>query len=196
MTPGRRSSRRPAARCGLVAAIAGLSLLAPAGGAAAAPIANPVATFSGLDKITARLTKFDAYVGETVQFGSLQITPRACYTRPASETQRTSVFVEVDKVSLTGASRRVFTGWMFADSPALNAVDDAVYDFWLVACKQHSDVPPPKVTNPLPGPVELPRQATSAPGTSSPDAAPSDAVENGSIITLLDPNSAADDEQQ
>jgi hypothetical protein len=106
-------------------------------------IANPVAQFSGLDKITGRITSFDVYVNETVQFGALQITPRACYTRPPTETQRTSVFVEVDQVSLRGTVERIFTGWMFADSPALNAIDHAVYDIWLIDCKQSSDVPPP-----------------------------------------------------
>ncbi len=107
-------------------------------------IANPVAQFSGLDKITGRITAFDVYINETVQFGALQITPRACYTRPPTETQRTSVFVEVDQVSLRGTVERVFTGWMFADSPALNAIDHAVYDIWLIDCKQSSDVPPPE----------------------------------------------------
>src|SRR5690606_14859995 len=111
--------------------------------AAADTIANPVAAFSGLDKITGRITNFDVYVDETVQFGALQITPRACYTRPPTETQRTSVFVEVDQVSLRGTVGRVFTGWMFADSPALNAIDHAVYDIWLIDCKQTSNVPPP-----------------------------------------------------
>ncbi|RYG96839.1 MAG: DUF2155 domain-containing protein, partial [Alphaproteobacteria bacterium] len=75
-------------------------------------IANPVAAFSGLDKITGRITAFDVYINETVQFGALQITPRACYTRPLTETQRTSVFVEVDQVSLRGTVDRIFTGWM------------------------------------------------------------------------------------
>jgi hypothetical protein len=125
-------------------ALAGLMLagltVSPAG---AAPIANRVAEFSGLDKITGRITNFDVYIGETVQFGALQVTPRACYTRPADETQRTSVFVEVDQISLQGTIKRIFTGWMFADSPALNAVDHPVYDVWLVNCKQSSDVPPP-----------------------------------------------------
>ncbi len=106
-------------------------------------IANPVAQFSGLDKITGRITTFDVYIDETVQFGALQITPRACYTRPPTETQRTSVFVEVDQVSLKGSVARVFTGWMFADSPALNAIDHAVYDIWLIDCKTSSSVPPP-----------------------------------------------------
>lgn len=109
----------------------------------AATLANPIAHFAGLDKITGRLIRFDVYLDETVQFGALQITPRACYTRPPTETQRTSVFVEVDQVSLQGSVSRIFTGWMFADSPALNAIDHAVYDIWLVECRQTSDVPPP-----------------------------------------------------
>ena len=111
--------------------------------ARAATIANPVAVFAGLDKITGRLTQFDVYIDETVQFGALQLTPRACYSRPPTESQRVSVFVEVDQVSLKGTTSRIFTGWMFADSPALNAIDHAVYDLWLVACAQTSDVPPP-----------------------------------------------------
>lgn len=124
-------------------------------------IANPVAKFSGLDKITGRITAFDVYINETVQFGALQITPRACYTRPPTETQRTSVFVEVDQVSLRGTVERVFTGWMFADSPALNAIDHAVYDIWLVDCKQTSDVPPPDApaeAPAAPAPVEPPAE--------------------------------------
>jgi hypothetical protein len=124
----------------LVAISLWLGLLTPV---SAAVIANPIAAFSGLDKITGRLTKFDVYMDETVQFGALQITPRACYTRPPDEVQRTSVFVEVDQVSLQQTVRRIFTGWMFADSPALNAVDHAVYDIWLVECKTTSDTPPP-----------------------------------------------------
>jgi hypothetical protein len=127
-------------RRALAAIVASLLLVLPA---LAQPIANPVGRFSGLDKITGRITEFDVYIDETVQFGALQITPRACYSRPPTETQRTSVFVEVDQVSLTGKIERIFTGWMFADSPALNAIDHAVYDIWLLECKTSSDVPPP-----------------------------------------------------
>ena len=116
---------------------------AMAGAASAAPINNPVAEFTGLDKITGRTITFDVSIDETVQFGALQITPRACYTRPPTETQRTTVFVEVDQVSLKGTIDRIFTGCMFADSPALIAIDHAVYDIWLLDCKQSSDVPPP-----------------------------------------------------
>lgn len=111
---------------------------------AAQTLANPIATFAGLDKITGRITKFDVYIDETVLFGALEITPRACYNRPASDTlQRTSAFLEVDQLDMDGSSKRIFTGWMFADSPALNAVDHAIYDVWLIECKTSTSVPPP-----------------------------------------------------
>jgi hypothetical protein len=118
--------------------------LACAAPVAAQPIANPVATFAGLDKITGRITRFDVYIDETVLFGALEMTPRACYNRPSSDTlQRSSVFLEVDQRSLDGTAERIFTGWMFADAPALNAVDHAVYDVWLIECKTSTNVPPP-----------------------------------------------------
>jgi len=127
--------------------LAAATAVASAMPVAAETIANPVAAFSGLDKITGRITNFDVYIDETVQFGALQITPRVCYTRPPTETQRTSVFLEVDQVSLKGSVTRVFTGWMFADSPALNAIDHAVYDIWLIDCRQSTDVAPPATTD-------------------------------------------------
>jgi len=98
-------------------------------------ITNPAAVFSGLDKITGRITAFDAAIGETVQFGALQVTARACYSRPPTETPLTDGFVEVDEVTLQGEVRRIFTGWMFAASPGLHAVEHAIYDVWLTDCK-------------------------------------------------------------
>jgi hypothetical protein len=98
-------------------------------------ISNPTAVFSGLDKITGRITAFNAAIGETVQFGALQVTARACYSRPPTETPLTDGFVEVDEVTLQGEVRRIFTGWMFAASPGLHAVEHPIYDVWLVDCK-------------------------------------------------------------
>jgi hypothetical protein len=106
-------------------------------------IKNPVAEFSGIDKITGRIITFDVYIDETVQFGALQVTPRACDTRPETETPKTTSFVEVDEITLDRKIRRIFTGWMFADSPGLNAVEHAVYDVWLKGCKSKTDVPAP-----------------------------------------------------
>jgi hypothetical protein len=99
-------------------------------------VANPTAVFSGLDKITGRIFPFEAAVNETVQFGALQVTPRACYTRPPTEPQNTTGFVQVDEITLDGKMRQIFNGWMFATSPGLNAVEHAIYDVWLVDCKQ------------------------------------------------------------
>jgi hypothetical protein len=106
-------------------------------------ISNPIVAFAGLDKITGRLIKFDVYIDETVQFGSLRLTPRACHTRPASQKQITNVFLEVEEINLKGEARRIFSGWMYAGSPSLNAIDHAIYDVWLEDCKQSSDIPPP-----------------------------------------------------
>ena len=99
-------------------------------------VANPTAVFSGLDKITGRIFPFEAAVNETVQFGALQVTPRACYTRPPTEPQNTTGFVQVEEITLDGKMRQIFNGWMFATSPGLNAVEHAIYDVWLVDCKQ------------------------------------------------------------
>ena len=90
--------------------------------------------FSGLDKITGRTISFDAAIGETVQFGALQVTARACYTRPPTEATNTDAFVEVDEVTLQGEIKRIFTGWMFASSPGLHAVEHPIYDVWLTDC--------------------------------------------------------------
>jgi len=98
-------------------------------------IANPTAVFEGLDKITGRTTTFEVAINETVQFGALQVTPRVCYSRPPTETPQTDAFVEVDEVTLEGKIRRIFTGWMFAASPGLHAVEHPIYDVWLTDCK-------------------------------------------------------------
>ncbi len=98
-------------------------------------ITNPTAIFSGLDKITGRIITFDVAINETVQFGALQMTPRVCYSRPPTETPNTDAFVEVDEVTLQGEIKRIFTGWMFAASPGLHAVEHPVYDVWITDCK-------------------------------------------------------------
>ena len=123
-------------------------MLAIAGMVAGAPaqadrISNPVAVFSGLDKITGRIISFDVYIDETVQFGALQVTPRRCYTRPPTEEPLTDAYVDVDEITLNRTVQQIFSGWMFAASPGLNAVDHAVYDVWLTDCKMSSPVPPP-----------------------------------------------------
>jgi hypothetical protein len=125
-------------------------------------IANTSALFSGLDKITGRIINFDVAIGETVQFGALQVTPRACYTRPPTETANTDAFVEVDEVTLQGEVKRIFTGWMFAASPGLHGVEHAIYDVWLTNCKGATQTvtatPTPDPTPPPPTRAQTPQQ--------------------------------------
>lgn len=117
--------------------------IALAGPALADKIANKVAVFSGLDKITGRIISFDVYVDETVRFGMLRVTPKVCYSRPATEAAETDGFVEVDEITLANEVKRIFSGWMFAASPGLNAVEHPVYDVWLSGCRMDSDIPVP-----------------------------------------------------
>lgn len=97
-------------------------------------VEHPTAEFAGLDKITGRIIRFDVRIGETVQFGALQVTPRSCAQRLAG-TQDHVGFIEVDEITLRNEIRRIFNGWMFAASPGLNAVEHPIYDVWLGECK-------------------------------------------------------------
>ena len=99
-------------------------------------IENQIAVFAALDKVTARISKLEAPLGETVKFGSLKLTPRVCYSRPATEQPKTTSFVEVDETLLSGQEKRLFAGWMFAESPGLHAVEHPVFDVWLTECRQ------------------------------------------------------------
>jgi hypothetical protein len=103
-------------------------------------IENGVAVFSALDKVTARTSKFEVPLNSTAQFGALKVTPRVCYSRPPEEQPKTTSFVEVDEIQLDGNEKRIFTGWMFAESPGLNAVEHPVFDVWLTECQKPKNV--------------------------------------------------------
>lgn len=126
------TASRAAIAVTLACAAAHVALL-PA--ARAERLENQVAVFSALDKVTARISKLEVPLGQTVQFGSLKVTPRVCYSRPATEQPKTTTFVEVDEVQLDGQQKRIFTGWMFAESPGLHAVEHPVFDVWLTECQ-------------------------------------------------------------
>jgi len=133
-----------------------------AGAAQADRIKNPTAIFSGLDKITGRIVSFEVAVDETVQFGSLQMTAKVCYSKPPNENPYTTAFVEVDDTSLGDKGKKVFSGWMFAASPGLHGMEHPVYDIWLVDCKGGTEV----IAEQKVAPEELPpiRQEPAAAG--------------------------------
>ncbi len=112
-----------------------ISALTAPGAALADKISNPVAVFDGLDKITGRIISFEVKINETVQFGALQITPRVCYSRPPTDPPQTDAFAQVDEIDELKQIKRIFSGWMFADSPGLHGVEHPIFDIWLTACK-------------------------------------------------------------
>ncbi len=112
-----------------------IGLLGHSGAANAEKIENDIAVFAALDKVTARISTIEVRLNETQVFGSLKITPRVCYTRPPTEPPVTSSFVEVQEIKLDGSVDKLFTGWMFAQSPGLHGVEHPVFDVWLTNCK-------------------------------------------------------------
>jgi hypothetical protein len=102
---------------------------------------EPVALLEGLDKITARVSKFEAPVGVPVQFGTLAIRVRDCEKSPPEDAPESAAFVEIDENRSGETRNRVFSGWMFASSPALSALEHPVYDVTLLDCKAASGSP-------------------------------------------------------
>jgi hypothetical protein len=109
--------------------------------AAADMTPEPVALLEGLDKITARVSKFETPVGAPVQFGTLAIRVRDCEKSPPEDTPESAAFVEIDETRPGETRKRVFSGWMFASSPALSALEHPVYDVILLDCRAASGSP-------------------------------------------------------
>ena len=136
-------------------ALAGASTASHAG-----RVANPIAVFNGLDKITGVTTTFEIAVGDQKRFGGLIVKPDVCYTRQVTETPKTTSFVEVDELQSDNTRKRLFSGWMFAESPGLNAVEHPIYDVWLTGCRDPSAAPP--VVETVPDTATLQDQIDSA----------------------------------
>jgi hypothetical protein len=127
-------ARRPFLQSNLVALAVSACVAVPC--ARADRIDNKVAVFSALDKVTATIKTLTVPLNETREFGALKVTPRVCYSRPPTEQPKTTSFVEVQEVQLDGQEKKIFSGWMFAESPGLNAVEHPVFDVWLTGCEE------------------------------------------------------------
>ena len=152
-------------------AVALLVVLGPikVGAAAEAPsLPYALAVLQALDKVTARVTRLEAPVGQPVRFGSLQITARACLETPPTEAPESAAFLQIDDIRPGGQEvRHVFSGWMFASSPAISALEHPVYDVWVIDCAK--PLPPPA---PAPGPGAAPPAITVSPLPPAPPTAP------------------------
>ena len=105
------------------------------------PVRAPTAVLQVLDKITAETLAFEAPVGRPIRYKTLIFTVKVCETRGLDDPQpRPSAFVVIDSqaVAVPGHAppppKQVFSGWMFANGPALHPLQHPIYDAWLISC--------------------------------------------------------------
>ena len=121
-----------------MARVAGIAALAAAWLIAAPTAAQDIAVLQGLDKVTARISTLDAPINESIRFGTLAIVVRHCRKTPPEEPPETTAVLEIDDIRRGQAPIRLFSGWMFASSPALSALEHPVYDVWVIGCRRRS----------------------------------------------------------
>jgi len=97
-----------------------------------------VVVLRGLDKIGARVTELEVPIGGSVDYGNLVITARYCHSSPPTEPPETKAFLEIDEVPPGEEATRIFSGWMFASTPAASALEHPVYDVWVLSCRTSS----------------------------------------------------------
>jgi hypothetical protein len=173
----------------------------PGGVVRAESVKNPIAVFAALDKVTGRISHLEIPIDQTVEFGALKVTPRVCDTRPPTEQPNTASFVEVDEIKLTGEEQRIFTGWMFAESPGLHAVEHPVFDVWLTSCKTPPAPKPPESAENTPSedaPAPEAAEAAEAepapappPAAAAPRPAPPPAAAAEPTLPWLTPNASS-----
>jgi hypothetical protein len=102
------------------------------------PPPNAVLQLKALDKITGKAVVISAPLNKPVKFATLEITARTCYSTPPSETPETSAFLQITDNRPEKPARLVFSGWMYASSPALNSLQHPLYDVWVIRCMTSS----------------------------------------------------------
>jgi hypothetical protein len=98
------------------------------------PMAERVVTVAILNKNNSQARDFKLRPGGTVRFERLTVRVRACEATPPWERPWSGAFVQIDDQPRRGATKRVFSGWLFAESPSINSFDHPVYDVWVKSC--------------------------------------------------------------
>lgn len=89
----------------------------------------------GLNKVTARTSTFDAPLGAVSRFGNVEIIPRKCWQAPPENQPENAAMLQIRELKPGEGPRTIFSGWMFASSPALSALENAVYDITVLSCE-------------------------------------------------------------
>lgn len=93
-----------------------------------------VGSFSLLHKVTAKVQKIELLSGQEYAIGDMSLTMHDCISTPPEEPPETKAFLEISEFK-AGRDKALFTGWMFASSPGINAMEHPVFDIWPLACK-------------------------------------------------------------
>lgn len=96
--------------------------------------AYPRVKLQSLDKATARTMTFEARVGSTLKFGPLYIKVQTCKKSSPIDQPESAAFLQIWEAGEDGKSQWVFSGWMFASSPALSSMNHPIYDVWVIDC--------------------------------------------------------------
>jgi len=94
----------------------------------------PSVKLRSLDKTTARTVTFEAQVGSTLKFGPIFIKIQACRKASALDEPESAAFLQIWEVTPEQEAVWIFSGWMFASSPGLSAMDHPIYDVWVIDC--------------------------------------------------------------
>ncbi len=108
------------------------------------PLGKRVAVLGLLNKRNGESRDLTLRPGQAIRVGDIVVRLRACDTTAPWEDQKlTGAFVQTDVRGRDGSWRRVFSGWLYKESPSLNAVEDPVYDVWPKSCTMvHPDIGP------------------------------------------------------
>ena len=93
-----------------------------------------VGSFSLLHKVTAKVQKIELLSGQEYAIGDMSLTMHDCISTPPEEPPETKAFLEISEFK-AGRDKALFTGWMFASSPGINAMEHPVFDIWPLACR-------------------------------------------------------------
>ncbi len=96
---------------------------------------STTAVLQGLDKITGHVLTIQAVIDQPVRFGTLDILVRTCRKRPPEEPPESAAYLQITETKPGEPAKSLFSGWMFASSPAVSALEDPVYDVWVIDCK-------------------------------------------------------------
>lgn len=101
---------------------------------AVTPNALRLVSIGAINKRTGQTRVFSGRPGQFFDFGGLRVMVRTCETTPPWEQKLTGAFLLIDERLVKGGARRVYSGWMFAESPSLHPLEHPLYDIWVKSC--------------------------------------------------------------